>query len=189
MTLKVTGEQNLWSDRPAVLMFNHQSSLDMLVLGDLLRRDFTGVAKKELARDPRFAPIGWLADIAYIDRGNTQKAKQALQPAVSKLRHGNSIAIAPEGTRSPTPKPGPFKKGGFHIAIQAGVPIVPVVIRNTGELMWRNSFWLHPGTVDFAVLEPVPTSGWTADDLDDHIAYVRQRFIDTLDNWPGGFPS
>ena len=135
VTLKVTGEQNLWSDRPAVFMFNHQSSLDMLVLGDLLRRDFTGVAKKELARDPRFAPIGWLADIAYIDRGNTQKAKQALQPAVDKLRHGTSIAIAPEGTRSPTPKPGPFKNGGFHIAMQAGVPIVPVVIRNTGELM------------------------------------------------------
>jgi len=111
VTLKVTGEQNLWSDRPAVFMFNHQSSLDMLVLGDLLRRDFTGVAKKELARDPRFVPIGWLADIAYIDRGNTQKANQALRPAVDKLRHGTSIAIAPEGTRSPTPKPGPFKKG------------------------------------------------------------------------------
>jgi len=185
VTVKVTGEQNLWSDRPAVFMFNHQSSLDMLVLGDLLRRDFTGVAKKELARDPRFAPIGWLADIAYIDRGNTQKAKQALQPAVSKLRRGTSIAIAPEGTRSPTPKPGPFKKGGFHIAIQAGMPIVPVVIRNTGELMWRNSFWLHPGTVDVAVLEPVPTSGWTATDLDHHVAYVRQCFLHALDNWPG----
>jgi putative phosphoserine phosphatase / 1-acylglycerol-3-phosphate O-acyltransferase len=51
--------------------------------------------------------------------------------------------------------------------------------------MWRNSFWLHPGTVDVAVLEPVPTSGWTTDNLDDHIAYVRQRFLDTLDNWPG----
>ncbi len=188
VTVNVTGEQNLWSDRPAVFMFNHQSSLDMLVLGDLIRRDFTGVAKKELAHDPRFAPIGWLVDIAYIDRGNTQKAKQALQPAVDKLRHGTSIAIAPEGTRSPTPKPGPFKKGGFHIAMQAGVPIVPVVIRNAGELMWRNSFWLYPGTVDVAVLEPVPTSGWAADDLDDHIAYVRQRFLDTLDNWPGDTP-
>lgn len=144
------------------------------------------MAKKELARDPRFAPIGWLADIAYIDRGNTQKAKQGLQPAVSKLRYGFSIWTG--RNRSPTPKPGPFKKGGFHIAMQAGVPIVPVVIRNTGELMWRNSFWLHPGTVDVAVLEPVPTSGWTADNLDDHIAYVRQRFLDTLDNWPGDTP-
>ncbi|MCQ4083875.1 HAD-IB family hydrolase [Streptomyces sp. RB6PN25] len=185
VTLNVTGENNLWAQRPAVFMFNHQSSLDMLVIGDLLRRDVTGVAKKELAHDPRFAPIGWLVDIVYIDRAHTQQAKEALQPAVSKLRDGISIAIAPEGTRSPSPTLGPFKKGGFHIAVQAGVPIVPIVIRNTGELMWRNSLWLHPGTVDVAALEPVPTSGWSPDDLDDHVAYVRQRFLDTLADWPG----
>jgi putative phosphoserine phosphatase / 1-acylglycerol-3-phosphate O-acyltransferase len=186
VTLNVTGEQNLWSSRPAVFMFNHQSSLDMLVLGTLIRRDFTGVAKKDLSHDPRFAPIGWLVDIAYIDRGNTEKAKEALQPAVDKLRHGTSIAIAPEGTRSPTPKLGPFKKGAFHIAMQAGVPIVPVVIRNSGEVMWRDSFWLHQGTVDVAVLEPLPTSDWTVDDLNAHVADVRMRFLETLGNWPGG---
>ncbi|MFF3877809.1 HAD-IB family hydrolase [Streptomyces sp. NPDC001978] len=189
VTLNVTGEHNVWSQRPAVFMFNHQSSLDMLVLGALLRRDFTAVAKKELAHDPRFAPVGRLIDVAYIDRKNTQKAKEALQPAVSKLRHGTSLAIAPEGTRSPTPTLGPFKTGGFHIAVQAGVPIVPIAIRNTGELMWRNSFWLYPGTVDVAVLEPVPTSGWSEDDLADHVAYVRRRFLETLDNWPGGTSS
>jgi putative phosphoserine phosphatase / 1-acylglycerol-3-phosphate O-acyltransferase len=166
-------------------MFNHQSGLDMLVLADLLRRDVTAVAKKELAHDPRFAPFGRLAGIVYIDRFHTQRAKEALLPAVSKLRHGISVAYAPEGTRSPTPVPGPFKKGGFHIAVQAGVPIVPIVIRNTGELMWRNSLWMYPGTVDVAVLEPIPTSGWNEDDLNGHIACVRQRFLDTLDNWPG----
>jgi putative phosphoserine phosphatase/1-acylglycerol-3-phosphate O-acyltransferase len=185
VTLNVTGGQHLWSDRPAVFMFNHQSGLDMLVLGDLLRRDVTGVAKKELAHDPRFAPFGRLVGVVYIDRVHTQRAKEALEPAVSKLRHGISVAIAPEGTRSPTPAPGPFKKGGFHIAVQAGVPIVPIVIRNTGELMWRNSLWIYPGTVDVAVLEPIPTSGWDEDDLNGHVASVRQRFLDTLDNWPG----
>ena len=189
VTLNVTGEQNLWSHRPAVFTFNHQSGLDMLVLIDLLRRDVTGVAKKELARDPRFAPFGRLAGIVFIDRFHTQNAKEALQPAVSKLRHGISVAIAPEGTRSPTPVPGPFKKGGFHVAVQAGVPIVPIVIRNTGELMWRNSRWMHPGTVDVAVLEPIPTSGWNEDDLNGHIADVRQRYLDTLANWPGGISS
>ncbi len=183
VTLNVTGEQHLWSHRPAVFMFNHQSSLDMLVLGSLVRRDFTAVAKKDLAHDPRFAPIGYLVDIAYVDRSNTAQAKEALQPAVDKLLQGTSIAIAPEGTRSPTPKLGPFKKGGFHIAMQAGAPIVPVVIRNAGEMMWRDSFWLHSGTVDVAVLEPIPTDDWVADDLDAHVADVRQRFLDTLDAW------
>ncbi|MEV7188199.1 HAD-IB family hydrolase [Kitasatospora sp. NPDC093102] len=185
ITLDVIGEDNLWAQRPAVFMFNHQSSLDMLVIGDLLRRDCTGVAKKELAHDPRFAPIGALIDVVYIDRAHTQQAKKALQPAVGKLRDGISIAIAPEGTRSPTPTLGTFKKGGFHIALQAGVPIVPIVIRNTGELMWRNSLWLHPGTVDVAVLQPVPTTGWTPDNLGEHVTDVRRRFLDTLADWPG----
>lgn len=185
VTLNVTGVHNLWSARPAVFMFNHQSALDILVVGDLLRRDATGVAKKELAHDPRFAPFGRLVDVVYIDRVHTQRAKEALEPAVSKLRRGISIAIAPEGTRSPTPVPGPFKKGGFHIAVQAGVPIVPIVARNTGELMRCTAFLLYPGTVDVAVLEPIPTSGWNEDDLNDHVAAVRQRFLDTLDNWPG----
>jgi putative phosphoserine phosphatase/1-acylglycerol-3-phosphate O-acyltransferase len=189
VTLNVTGAHNVWSQRPAVFMFNHQSGLDMLVLGDLLRRDVTGVAKKELAHDPLFAPIGRLVDIVYIDRGHHQEAIKDLKPAVGRLRHGTSIAIAPEGTRSPTPTIGPFKKGGFHIAVEAGVPIVPIVIRNTGELMWRNSLWMHPGVVDVAVLEPIPTSGWSVDDLDDHVADVRQRFLDTLDNWPGRISS
>ena len=73
---------------------------------------------------------------------------------LDKLADGVSIAIAPEGTRSLSDRLGPFKKGAFHIAMQAGVPIVPIVIRNAGELMWRNSFWLRPGTVDVRVLEP-----------------------------------
>ncbi|MGZ4665488.1 MAG: lysophospholipid acyltransferase family protein, partial [Frankiaceae bacterium] len=85
-----------------------------------------------------------------------------------------------------TPKLGPFKKGGFHIAMQAGVPIVPVVIRNAGEVMWRNSFWLHSGRVEVAVLAPIPTDGWEAADLDAHVADVRQRFVDTLDAWAAG---
>ncbi len=133
VTLNVTGEQNLWSDRPAVFMFNHQSGLDMLVITGLLRRDMTAVAKKELARDPRFAPWGRLVGVVYIDRAHAARPREALRPAVSRLRQGISVAFAPEGTRSPTPVPGPFKKGGFHIAVQAGVPIVPIVIRNTGE--------------------------------------------------------
>ncbi len=110
MTLKVTGEQHLWSDRPAVFMFNHQSSLGMLVLGDLLRRDFTGVAKKELARDPRFAPIGWLADISYIDRGTPRRQNSRLWPGVTAstspcrraCRSSRSSSATPESSCSAT---------------------------------------------------------------------------------------
>lgn len=174
--VEIDGEHNVWDHRPAVFMFNHQSSLDMLVLGTVIKRDVTGVAKKEAASDPRFMPVGALLDVAYIDRTDTTKAKAALQPAVDKLKNGVSIVIAPEGTRSPTPRLGPFKKGGFHLAIQAGVPIVPVVIHNAGERMWRNSLVAHPGPVYVSVLDPISTEGWETKDLDAHVEKVRAQF-------------
>ena len=180
INVRIKGKENAWAARPAVFMFNHQSSLDMLVIGSVIRRDVTGVAKKEAARDPRFIPVGALLDVAYIDRADSTKARAALRPAVEKLQSGISIAIAPEGTRSPTPRLGRFKKGGFHLAMQAGVPIVPIVIHNAGERMWRNSLVAHPGTVDVDVLAPVPTVGWDLADLDRHVDEVRTLFEDCL---------
>ncbi len=107
------------------------------------------------------------------------------EPAVDRLRGGTSIAIAPEGRVAPTPKLGRFKKGAFHLAMQAGVPIVPIVIRNAGDLMWRGSFVIRPGTVDVAVLQPLPTKGWKVSELDSRIAALRERFERTLEDWPG----
>jgi len=182
--LRVTGTEHLWSDRPAVFIFNHQSSVDVAVIGSLIRRDLTGVAKKELGHDPRFALIGYVVDIAYVDRSNSAQARAALEPAVEKLRSGISIAIAPEGTRSATRRLGRFKKGAFHLAMQAGVPIVPIVIRNAGDVMWRGSLLIRPGTIDVAVLEPIATTDWKVSELDQRIAGVRERFIETLERWP-----
>ena len=182
--LRVTGAENLWAERPAVFIFNHQSSVDVAVLGSLVRRDLTGVAKKELSHDPRFALIGYVVDMAYVDRADNKQARRALEPAVDKLRAGVSIAIAPEGTRSATRRLGQFKKGAFHLAMQGGVPIVPIVIRNAGDVMWRGSFLIRPGTIDVAVLAPIPTGDWTVEELDERIAEVRERYLETLAQWP-----
>jgi putative phosphoserine phosphatase/1-acylglycerol-3-phosphate O-acyltransferase len=184
--IDVIGQENLWSHRPAVFLFNHQSQLDVPVLGSLLRRDFTAVAKKELATDPVFAPMGWLADVAYVDRTDGRKAREALAPAVDALRSGTSLVIAPEGTRSPTPKLLPFKKGAFHLALQAKVPIVPIVIRNAGEIMAPRGVLISSGTVDVAVLDPIDTSRWTLKTLGTKVDQVRQRYLDTLADWPRG---
>jgi len=181
--INVTGEEHLWSDRPAVFIFNHQSSLDVAIIGALVRRDLTGVAKKEAANDPRFAPIGYVVDVVYVDRSDSRQARAALKPVVDRIKSGMSIAIAPEGTRSPTPRLGPFKKGAFHLAMQAGVPLVPVVIRNAGDLMWRRSLVIRPGTVDVAVLKPITTDGWTVKGLAERVEEVRERFVRTLEEW------
>ncbi len=182
--LDVQGAEHL-ATRPAVFLFNHQSQLDVLVLAKLLRGGFTGVAKKELARTPGFGLAFRLADVAFVDRGDPEQARKALEPAVERLNEGISLVVAPEGTRTATPTLAPFKKGAFHVAMQAGVPIVPIVLRNTGELMWRGATTVSPGVVQVRVLPPVPTDGWTVEDLDERVAEVRGSYLRTLADWGG----
>jgi putative phosphoserine phosphatase/1-acylglycerol-3-phosphate O-acyltransferase len=182
---KVIGEQNT-THRPAVFFINHQSTLiDMLVTTRVVQRGFTVVAKAEVKQMPVLGQLFSMADVAFVDRTNTSKAISAMQPAVEKLRAGISIALSPEGTRSLSPRIGVFKKGGFHLARDAGVPIVPIVIRNAGEIMWRNAKVAQEGTIEVVVQEPVPTASWTKADLDEWVPRMRQLYIDTLDDWPG----
>lgn len=178
--LQVTGEEHLWSQRPAVFIFNHQSGLDMLLLCKLLRRDMIGIAKQEMRRNPIFGPAFALAGTVFIDRFNRDKAIEALQPAVEALQQGLSIAIAPEGTRSPTPRLGRFKKGAFHVAMAAKVPIVPIVFRNALDALPKHAVFVRPATVEVVVHPPIPTDTWTAEDLEREIAAIHRLFMETL---------
>ncbi len=172
----------LWSHRPAVFVVNHQSALDVLVMGSLLREDFTVVAKKEARHDPRAMLGSLLIAPAFVDRSDSAQAREALDGLVERIRGGTSLLIFPEGTRSSTPVLGPFRKGAFHLAVQSGVPIVPVVLRNTGELMWRRSKVVNAGVVDVCVLEP--ETDWTVDNMNDKVAALHARFAETLARWP-----
>ncbi|MGE4424854.1 MAG: HAD-IB family hydrolase [Solirubrobacteraceae bacterium] len=181
----VAGREHLWSARPCVFVFNHQSGIDVPVMMHLLRTGFTGVAKKEVRSNPVFGPLLRLGDVAFIDRSDIKQAREAMAPAVRKVREERvSLAISPEGTRSVSPRLGPFKKGAFHIAMQAEVPMVPIVLRNAGEVMWGNTQRIRPGRIDVAVLAPIDTGGWRRETLDEHVADVRDRFVATLADWP-----
>jgi putative phosphoserine phosphatase/1-acylglycerol-3-phosphate O-acyltransferase len=183
--IEVTGRQHT-AGRPAVFFINHQSTLiDALVTSNVVQRGFTVVAKAEVKQIPVLGQLLSMADIAFVDRSNTSKAISAMQPAVDKLRAGVSIVLAPEGTRSLSPRVGVFKKGGFHLARDAGVPIVPIVIRNAGEIMWRNARVVQEGTIEVVVHEPLPTANWTKADLDEWVPRMRDLYVDTLDDWPG----
>ncbi|MGW6119886.1 HAD-IB family hydrolase [Nocardia sp. NPDC055165] len=182
--LRVVGAENARAPRPAVFLFNHQSQFDVIIVPKVLDGAVTGIGKKELANHPLFGPLMRFVGVTFIDRTDTERAKAALAPVVSTLRDGLSIAVAPEGTRSFTPGVGPFKKGAFHIAIQAGVPVIPVVVRNAGEIAWRDSPIARPGIVDVAVLAPIDVSGWDPADMDAEVEGVRQLFETTLLNWP-----
>jgi putative phosphoserine phosphatase/1-acylglycerol-3-phosphate O-acyltransferase len=178
--LRVEGEEHLWAHRPAVFIFNHQSGLELILLLKMLRRDFTGIAKQELRHNPVFGPLFRAAGVVFVDRSNTAKAIQALEPAVEALRQGRSLIIAPEGTRSTTPTVGPFKKGAFRLAMQAGVPIVPIVFRNVLDALPKGAAVVRPAVVEAVVMPAVDTSSWTLDTLDREIEHVRAQYIDIL---------
>ena len=84
---------------------------------------------------------------------------------------------------------GRFKKGAFRMAMATGLPIVPIVIRNSEEVAGRNSYRLSPGKVDIAVLPPIDVSDWTHDDLPKRIEQVRELYLETFADWPAGIPS
>ncbi len=184
--LKVDGEENLWSHRPAVFIFNHKTNFDALIMGKLLRTDFTGVAKKELERHPIMGPAGRLMKVAFIDRSDGRRAVETMKPIMQLAKEGISIAIAPEGTRARTRELLPFKKGAFRIAMAAGIPIVPIVIRNAEDIGSRDAFFMRPGVVEVTVLPPISVADWTLDDLDERIDAVRDLFVETLADWPDG---
>ena len=187
--LNVIGEQNLTAARPAVFIFNHRNQVDPVICGALLRDNWVGVGKKELLKDPIMGTLGKLVDGVFIDRDDAVAAVEMLHTVEERAKNGLSIVIAPEGTRLDTTGVGPFKKGPFRIAMAAGIPIVPIVIRNAEIVASRNSLTINPGTVDIAVLPPIPIDDWTVDTLPDHIAGVRQLYLDTLANWPDEIPA
>lgn len=177
---RVRGEQYLWAERPAVFLFNHQSAIDVLIIAKLLRRDFTAIAKQEIASNPLVGPVFRVADAVFVDRRNHEKAIESLRPVVRTLRNGLSVAIAPEGTRSTGDRLGQFKKGPFHIAMQAGVPIVPIVIHNASDVLPKGGFFVRPAEVHVDVLPPIKTDNWSAETVDQHVDYVRQLYLQTL---------
>jgi putative phosphoserine phosphatase / 1-acylglycerol-3-phosphate O-acyltransferase len=184
--LNVTGEEYLWSNRPAVFIFNHRNNFDAFIMAKLLRVNYTGVAKKELELNPVMGPVGRLMKVAFIDRGDAKKAVESMKSVIALAREGLSIVIAPEGTRAQGRDLLPFKKGAFRMAMAADIPIVPVVIRNAEDIGARDAIFMRPGVVDIAVLPPISVADWSREDLDERIDAVRDLYVASLEDWPDG---
>ena len=179
--LEVEDERHLWSSRPCVFVFNHQSKADVMILAKLIRRDMGGVGKKEIRDIPILGKLMEWGGTVFVDRADGKSAIRAMEPLVDAIqKDGKSICIAPEGTRSLTPRLEPFKKGAFHLAMQAGVPIVPIVIHNATDVAPKNEFVMRPATVRVTVLPPVDTSTWRVATMADHVREVRGMFLRAL---------
>ncbi|MEE4299042.1 MAG: HAD-IB family hydrolase [Pseudomonadales bacterium] len=178
--LRVHGEQHLRAARGAVVVFNHQSALDALVMARLVRVPYVGVAKAELGRNPLLGPLLRGAGTVFVDRGSKAGVRQ-LAPAVDALRAGKAVLIAPEGTRSYGTLPAPFKRGAFYLAKRARVPILPVVIHNAADVLPRGSLLLKPRVpVEVTVLPPIDTSSWRASDLGAQADALHARYLEEL---------
>ncbi len=143
--------------RPRVYMPNHQSLTDMPQVLYLLPKANGTLIKKEAFRVPL---VGWAfraAGFTPVDRSSPMAARQSIEAAVTALRDGQSFVIAPEGTRSRTGKLGPFKSGGFRLAVRAGVPIVPITVTGARDILPKGGKLIYPGTIRIQFHDPVET--------------------------------
>lgn len=158
---------------PAVYAANHASALDILIVFGHLPVDFRIIYKKSLSLVPL---VGWairLGGHIPIDRGNPFRARRSLDAAARRIRGGTSVVVFPEGTRSPDGAVRRFKRGSFGLAIEAGVPVVPVSLIGVKAVVPRGLTSLRPGAVRVVVHPPVPVAGRPADDAEAVAEEVR----------------
>lgn len=172
--VRISGTEGIDPHQSYIFAANHQSAFDILALLSKLPVPFRWLAKESLFKIPLF---GWAmkrSGYIPIDRGQAKKAYQSLLQAANKVREGTSIVIFPEGTRQQREVMGPFKKGGFVLALKAQRPIVPVSIVGSGNVLTKNGFWINPGEIRVVLGPPIPTEGMKNKDAEDLMARVRE---------------
>ena len=184
--VEVVGAENVLVGKPQIFMSNHQSDFDILVVLGFVPGQFRWIAKKELFKIPIFGGAMRNAGYIEIDRQNHEKALKSLDIAAQKIREGKSVMTFPEGTRSKDGVIKPFKQGMFHLAIKAGVPIVPVCIIGAGAIMPKRSLRINPGKVTMIIGKPIDVTGYTVEDRAQLIERVRNVIVNNYDR---GIPS
>ncbi|HUQ98966.1 MAG TPA: lysophospholipid acyltransferase family protein [Gemmatimonadaceae bacterium] len=177
--VRVHGWENVNVSQPHIFASNHVSWFDVPSLAKILPR-YKFVAKAELFRVPIFGRGMRAAGMIEIQRDNRKAAFGAYEIAAQKIRGGNSVVVFPEGTRGREYALRAFKKGPFVLAIAAGVPIVPIIVHGTIEVMKKGSLWAHPGTIDIHLLEPVETAGVDYDHREALMLKVRERMAGAM---------
>ena len=163
--MNVKGLELLDPKQPYVFIANHWSYLDGAPLFAYTGRRMGLVGKKELLKAPILGYGMGFVNIIAIDRSNRERAVETIRIATERLRSGISFGVCAEGTRALPGEMLPFKKGAFHMAVAAGVPIVPIAFKNSDQLMGRGTGEAWPGTIEMMMFQPVQTS-WVSSDED-----------------------
>jgi 1-acyl-sn-glycerol-3-phosphate acyltransferase len=163
--------------RPYLFAVNHQSTLDIPAAFAVLPTNIRFVAKHSLQHVPF---VGWYmkrTGMVFVDRSNRTRAVESLRRAGEQIRAGASILMFPEGTRSRDRRILPFKKGPFALALEAKVPIVPVAIEGSGQVLPANAWTVSPGTIRVKVGRPISTEGRSNDEREALAREVREAMI------------
>ena len=173
----VEGVENVMPDRVQIFAPNHSSHFDIFILNRVLPVRFGWVAKAVLFKIPF---VGWhmkLNRYISIDRSNREKAIKSLNEAAEKVRAGNRIIIFPEGTRSRRNELLPFKKGLFHLCVKTGVPIVPIFIKGSYNILAPDSPFIHSGEVWVKIGPEMPNVGYSEEKIEDIMNDLRARIL------------
>lgn len=172
------------NSNPAIYISNHQSALDILILGKVFQPGFTVTGKSSLKYIPFLGWFMYLSGTFFLNRSKSDKARQVLNSALSNLKKNDrGLFIFPEGTRSTltTLDLLPFKKGAFHLAKSGKIPVVPVVVSNTSNIFSASKKIFNRGTINIKVLEPLKTDQLeTNEDVTNFTNNIRDSMIKEL---------
>ncbi len=172
--ISMSGDELIDKDQPYIVMSNHQSYYDVFALIGHLPLRLKWVMKMELRKIPIFGIACEKVGHIYIDRRNSERARNSLKAAGEKIRTGSSVVFFPEGTRSPDGNLQPFKKGGFVMALEAKVPILPVTVVGGRKILPRKSLRILPGSMKIIIHDPIPVTEYTYETKERLIKRVRE---------------
>jgi len=178
--VEVTGLERLDPAQAYIFTPNHQSMIEVPLFVTYLGRNPAYLAKKEVFKYPIFGYGIGLMGVVPVDRSNSPAAVESAKLATENLRRGKSYVVYPEGTRSPDGRMLPFKKGAFMMAIDAGVPIVPVTISGGTEIMPKAQIKVYPSTVRITVHAPLSTEGYSKQNISELIEAARTKIHSAL---------
>jgi len=177
---RIVGKEKIKKGQTYIIISNHQSQFDILALVTRLGIQFRWIIKKELLKIPLFGYALLASRNIFIDRSNTKESIESINRGMKRLPKGTSIMVFAEGTRSPDGKIHPFKKGGFVLAIDYGLPILPITINGSRKVLPKGSVVFTPGEIEVIVGDPIDTRGYTRESLPELMERTRQVIVSSF---------